>query len=68
MSAEPSPFPWDDVLAVALGLLRWRPDDLWRATPRELAAALGRSRDAGPVGRTELADLMRLFPDEDTHG
>lgn len=70
MSAAPAPFPWDEVLHVALCLLRWRPSDLWRATPREIAAALDASA-RNPTSRSDLLALMRAFPDrEDTdpHG
>ena len=44
MSAEtePRPFPWDEVMALAFGVLRWPPETVWRATPRELAAALAK--------------------------
>ncbi|WP_299566437.1 phage tail assembly chaperone [Enterovirga sp.] len=61
---QPSPFPWDEVLHLLLGRLRWSPDAVWRATPREVAAALG-----GPApGRSalssaELDALMSAFPD-----
>ncbi|WP_043539394.1 phage tail assembly chaperone [Salinarimonas rosea] len=75
MSAPPAPasapalpapaFPWDEALAAALGPLGWTPDTFWRATPRELAAALsGRGlgvRDA-PT-RATLAALMAAHPD-----
>jgi uncharacterized phage protein (TIGR02216 family) len=49
-------------MGVALGVLRWSPDTFWRATPRELAAALGPVR-AEPAGRADLARLMTQFPD-----
>ena len=39
---EPQPFPWDEVMALAFGVLRWPPETVWRATPRELAAALAK--------------------------
>lgn len=65
MSAAPAPFPWDDVLAAALGGLGWTPETLWRATPRELAAALaGRfGAGAGAPSRDALAALMAAYPD-----
>jgi len=50
------------VLACLLGRLRWRPDDIWRATPREIAFALGRGAPAG-MNRTELRALLARFPD-----
>jgi uncharacterized phage protein (TIGR02216 family) len=38
---------------------------VWRATPRELAAALDGLRGLGPepAGRTTLAGLMAEYPD-----
>ena len=61
-----SAFPWHDAQAVALGLLRWTPDAFWRATPRELEAAVagltGRAAVA-PAGAADLRRLMRAFPD-----
>ncbi|HMO29748.1 rcc01693 family protein [Enterovirga sp.] len=61
-AASPSPFPWDEVLALLLGRLRWRPEDVWRATPREVAAALGGG--GSPMRRSELRALMARFPDK----
>lgn len=55
-------FPWDDALALALGSLRWRPRDFWRATPRELFAALGRPGPA-PMLRADLDRLIAAHPD-----
>lgn len=58
-------FPWDDVMAVGLTVLRLSPADLWRTTPREFAAALrpfpGLGGDAPRRG--ELERLMQRFPD-----
>ncbi|KQT78586.1 phage tail assembly chaperone [Methylobacterium sp. Leaf466] len=61
--APPSAFPWDDVLALALHDLRWRPADVWAATPRELAAAAGFSRRASPMSRADLDRLIAAHPD-----
>ena len=59
-------FPWDEALSLALGVLRWSPDAFWRATPRELMAAVdglrGR-RPFEPAGRGDLDRLMMAFPD-----
>ncbi len=55
-------FPWDEAMGFCFGVLRWSPDTFWRATPRELAAALGPT-GAEPAGRADLARLMTLFPD-----
>ena len=52
------------MLHFAFRVLRWPPDAVWRATPREIAAALGgMHRDAEPLGGAELAALMNLYPD-----
>ncbi|TCT07622.1 putative phage protein (TIGR02216 family) [Aquabacter spiritensis] len=47
-----------------LGLLRLPPDQFWRMTPRELAAALGGgAAPGGGLARPALDALMRRFPD-----
>lgn len=63
----PEPFPWEAVLRLALGGLGWTPEAFWRATPRELAAALeGRfGRSLAPAGRSTLERLMAAYPDTD---
>lgn len=56
---------------LCLGRLGWTPAALWRATPREVAAALAPPPAAGPAGgghhgridRTRLDALMRRYPD-----
>lgn len=55
-------------MAACLGRLGWTPDAFWKATPREVAAAMtglgiGRQRGAQRLGRAELEALMRRFPD-----
>lgn len=58
--------PWSRWLSFALGVLRWPPDVVWRATPRELALAaraLFGAPIAAPLARADLADLMARFPD-----
>ena len=64
-SDEPRPFPWNDATAFALSVLRWPPDTFWRATPRELLAALGPAgeRNVEPATSGDLARLMQAFPD-----
>lgn len=42
-------------------LLGWRPDDVWRATPAELAAIFAPEAETGdgtPLTRTELDKLL----------
>jgi uncharacterized phage protein (TIGR02216 family) len=62
---EPAPFPWDQALAIGLGVLRLSPDNFWRMTPRELAAAMRGlfGESAGPPDRATLDELARRFPD-----
>lgn len=65
----PEAFPWDAVMGACLGRLGWTPDAFWRATPREVAAALaglgtGHGQGGGRLARPGLAALMRRFPDE----
>lgn len=64
-ATAPRPFPWDSVLHLAFRALRWPPDAVWRATPREIAWALSADSSAAgrPLGRAELSTLMILYPD-----
>ncbi|WP_430913154.1 phage tail assembly chaperone [Methylobacterium sp. sgz302541] len=48
-------------MTFALARLGWRPADFWAATPRELAAALGRKAPA--ADRAALDRLLAAFPD-----
>ena len=53
-------------MALAFRVLRWAPDTFWRATPRELAAALhalADSQGSQPATSGDLARLMQAFPD-----
>jgi uncharacterized phage protein (TIGR02216 family) len=52
-------------MAVALGLLRWTPDTFWRATSRELAAAVAAFAPppVEPPARADLVRLMQDYPD-----
>jgi uncharacterized phage protein (TIGR02216 family) len=62
----PEPFPWEDAMALGLGVLRWNPTEFWRATPRELIAAwhaLTGKQSLSPAGRSDLDRLMAAFPD-----
>jgi len=40
-----------------------RPDQFWRLTPAELALMLGDPSAARPLGRSQLDDLRRQWPD-----
>ncbi|MCR4265357.1 phage tail assembly chaperone [Nitratireductor sp. ZSWI3] len=64
-AAGPRPFPWQEVMALGLGMLRLSPTAFWSMTPRELESVLsavpGRGGEA--PRRDDLAALMHLFPD-----
>lgn len=47
---------------LAARLLGWRPDEFWRATPAEMAAAL-HDKMVEPVAGDELQRLREQFPD-----
>lgn len=59
------PFPWNEAIGFALGVLKLTPDAFWRMTPRELSHAIRavRGTQAAPMARDELNALMRAFPD-----
>ncbi|MCC6946948.1 MAG: phage tail assembly chaperone [Bradyrhizobiaceae bacterium] len=61
----PEPFPWQQALAIGLGVLRLSPEAFWKMTPREFAAALrGLYGDpAPPLDRVAFDALMARFPD-----
>ena len=66
MSPDKAPtFPWRDVMAFGLGMLRLSSAEFWALTPRELAAAaeghFGKTTE--PLDRTALTDLIRRYPD-----
>jgi uncharacterized phage protein (TIGR02216 family) len=58
------PFPWDDAMGFGLGVLRLSPEQFWRMTLRELAAAAKAPTGRGvPLGRADLMQLMTRYPD-----
>jgi uncharacterized phage protein (TIGR02216 family) len=65
-------FPWDRIMAAGFGLLRLSPGTFWSMTPRELERAMSVLAPApgARIGRRELAELMRIYPDtvEAGHG
>jgi len=64
---NPQPFPWQQGLAIGIGVLRLSPEQFWKMTPREFAAALrGLYGDpAPPLDRATFDALMQRFPDQD---
>lgn len=56
-------------MAFGMGRLGWPPEQFWRATPREIGAALGghRREQVLPVPeRVALHELMAAYPDAAT--
>ena len=69
-AAAGKPFPWDDVMAIGLGLLRLSPKAFWAMTPLEFERAisvLAQHRQA-PPDRGDLTALMHAFPDNQEAG
>ena len=53
-------------MMLGLSVLRWSPDEFWRATPRELFLAwegLSGGRPTEPARRQDLRRMMEAFPD-----
>jgi uncharacterized phage protein (TIGR02216 family) len=59
------PFPWEQAIGFALGILRLPPCSFWRMTPRELACAIEAvsGRAGAALDRAGLALMMARFPD-----
>lgn len=52
-----------------MGRLGWPPEQFWRATPREVGAALTAHQPAQPAlapERSALRELMAAYPDAET--
>jgi uncharacterized phage protein (TIGR02216 family) len=62
---KPISFPWAQALALGLGVLRLSPEQFWRMTPREFAAALRGlyGARAAPFDRATFDELRERFPD-----
>jgi len=65
MKSDVAPFPWDRAMAIGLGVLRLSPDQFWRMTPREFAAALRGlyGEPAARIDRASFDELAKRFPD-----
>lgn len=57
-------FPWRGVMA--FGLRRLAPRDFWALTVPELLAMASGAETTTRPSASDLADLMRLFPDTPT--
>jgi uncharacterized phage protein (TIGR02216 family) len=60
-----NPFPWREAMTLGLGVLRMPPEQFWRMTPREFAAALRGIRGdlSPPLDRAAFDELRERFPD-----
>jgi uncharacterized phage protein (TIGR02216 family) len=56
-------FPWARFMRMGMGELGLSPNEFWRSTPREIAAAIGPAPPQ-PLLRQNLISLMELFPDD----
>jgi uncharacterized phage protein (TIGR02216 family) len=63
VSAAGEGFPWRRLMQLGLGVLRLPPEQFWRASPREIAAAFaGEARM--PMPRGVFEELSARFPDQ----
>ncbi|GGD93724.1 hypothetical protein GCM10011390_10590 [Aureimonas endophytica] len=65
-SGAAEPFPWDEAMSAAFGLLRLAPDAFWRMTPREFGRALAPfavTHGEAP-SRHAFETLLARFPDQ----
>lgn len=60
---RPGGLDWPGLMRAGMAGLGLRPDEFWRLTPAELALMLGDPAAARPMGRTQLDDLRRRWPD-----
>lgn len=60
---KPGGLDWPGLMRAGMAGLGLRPDEFWRLTPAELALMLGDPADARPMGRAQLDDLRRRWPD-----
>jgi len=56
---------WGAMMRTGLGRMRMAPETFWSMTPREFAAAVegAEGRQAAPMGRGRLLELMAAYPD-----
>jgi uncharacterized phage protein (TIGR02216 family) len=60
-----APFPWQQAIGFGFGVLRLSPEEFWRMTPRELAAAIRAvTGERSPLTRTAFDELLKRFPDD----
>ncbi len=62
MSAAGEGFPWRRLMQAGLGVLRLPPEQFWRASLREIAAAFA-SEARWPMPRSAFDELSARFPD-----
>lgn len=67
----PDTLPWREIIAAALGVLRYPPEMFWQMTPKEFIWAM-RGATGAPAGlenvsREELRRMLLLYPDGGRH-
>lgn len=60
-------FDWAALMRAGLHGLRLRPRDFWELTPAELAMMLGQSKGVAPMSRSQLDQLLAVYPDQEGH-
>jgi uncharacterized phage protein (TIGR02216 family) len=55
-------FPWARIMQLGLGTLGLSPEQFWRSSPREIAAAFGCPPQ--PMLRQNLQSMMENYPDD----
>jgi len=63
MSAAGEGFPWRRLMQLGLGELHLPPEQLWRASLREIAAAFA-NEAREPMPRGTFDELSERFPDK----
>lgn len=63
MSAAGEGFPWRRLMQLGLGVLHLPPEQFWRASLREIAAAFA-GEASTPMPRNSFDELSARFPDQ----
>lgn len=60
-----SGFDWPILMRAGLQGLGLKPGDFWQLTPVELKLMLAREPSATPLLRSQLDELLQVYPDHD---
>ena len=63
MTGNNSLLPWNQLLRISAERCHWPPDAFWKATPKELSAAIGLDQGTVRMNRVRLDELVRRHPD-----